>query len=41
MAKNKNKNKQLNNAMPKADVEFAGESGLAKKALKALNSHNK
>lgn len=30
-----------NNALPKADIEFAGENGLEKKALRALKSHNK
>ncbi|MEH7335797.1 hypothetical protein V7161_24535 [Neobacillus drentensis] len=41
MVKNKNKQLKNNNAMPKADVEFAGESGLAKKALKAQKNQNK
>ncbi|WP_268870661.1 hypothetical protein [Bacillus sp. 1NLA3E] len=42
MAKNKNNQfKNNKNALPKADVEFAGENGLEKKALKALKSQNK
>lgn len=41
MAKNKNNQIKNNHALPKADVELSGENGLAKKALKALKSHNK
>jgi hypothetical protein len=42
MAKNKNnKFKNNKNALPKLDVEFAGENGLEKKALKAQKSQNK
>ncbi|WP_262386267.1 MULTISPECIES: hypothetical protein [unclassified Bacillus (in: firmicutes)] len=32
---NKNQVKNNNNALPKADVEFAGENGLEKIALRA------
>jgi hypothetical protein len=39
MANNKNnKFKNNKNALPKADVEFAGENGLEKLALKAQKS---
>jgi hypothetical protein len=42
MAKNKNNRfMEDKDALPKADVEFAGENGLEKKALKALKSQNK
>jgi len=43
MANNKNKQQKHNNALPKADVEFAEErgSGLEKVALKALKKQNK
>lgn len=42
MAKNKNNQfKNNKNALPKEDVEFAGENGLEKIALKAQKSQNK
>ncbi|HYK73398.1 MAG TPA: hypothetical protein VEV44_09795 [Pseudoneobacillus sp.] len=42
MGKNKNNQfKNNKNALPKADIEFAGENGLEKKALKALKGQNK
>ncbi|WP_442599847.1 hypothetical protein [Neobacillus sp. D3-1R] len=42
MAKNKNNQMKKNkNALPKADVEFGGENGLEKIALRAQKSQNK
>ncbi|WP_394238338.1 hypothetical protein [Niallia oryzisoli] len=43
MAKNKNRANNKNNALPKADVEFAEErgNGFEKVALKGLNEQNK
>ncbi|WP_256859936.1 hypothetical protein [Bacillus cereus] len=42
MAKNKNNQLKNNkNAVPKADVEFAGENGLEKIALRAQKNQNK
>ncbi|MFJ5714693.1 hypothetical protein [Neobacillus sp. NPDC093127] len=42
MAKKKNTQyMKNNNALPKADIEFASENGLEQKALRALKSHNK
>jgi hypothetical protein len=42
MAKNKNsKFMKDSNALPKADIEFARENGLERKALRALKSQNK
>jgi hypothetical protein len=42
MAKNKNKGfMNHNTALPKADVEFARDNGLEKKALRALRDQNK
>lgn len=43
MAKNKNNKAKRNNALPKADVEFAEErgNGFEKVALKGLNEQNK
>lgn len=37
----KNQFKKNKKGVPKADVEFAGENGLEKMALKAQKSHNK
>ncbi len=41
MAKNKNNQFKSKKALPKADVEFAGDNGLEKIALKAQKSQNK
>jgi hypothetical protein len=39
--KKNNEFKNNKNALPKVDVEFAGENGLEKIALKAQKSQNK